>query len=212
MEAEKCLTRQVGKVGNPNEGAQVWPNNEIKFTDLKKKPLSSILNIMHWNTDQLRPLSIKQALLMALLGDFGVGKTDVLIAAALKAAEDADNIVFLLLGMKSAKILEIKNKKLFANTAVRIVRVDPAEIEMFLKTQQEENAGKNIAVFMDEVEISTPDKKAMMTKNSTTSLATLLTTLQSNTKMSWLVLSTSSLLDSTDDKQSDIKLSLIFNE
>ena len=78
---------------------------------------------------------------------------------------------------------------------------------MFLKLLKEENPDKNIAVFMDEVEVSTSDKKAIMTKNTTTSLATLLTTLQSNTKMSWLVLSTSSLLDSTDEGQSSIELS-----
>merc|ERR1719312_533883 len=206
MGAEKRLTRQVEKVGKPNEGAQEWPNKKVKFTDLKKKPLHSILSIMYLNLDQLSPLSIK-ILFMIFLGDFGVGKTDMLMAAALKAAEDEDNIVFFLLGMKSAKILEIKNKKIFGDTAVRVVKVEPAEIEMFLKTQKEENVDKNIAVFMDEVEISTPDKKAIMTKKSTTSLATLLTTLQSNTKMSWLVLSTSSLLDTTDDEQKGIKLS-----
>ena len=78
---------------------------------------------------------------------------------------------------------------------------------MFLKLQKDENANKKIAVYMDKVEVSTSDKKAIMTKNTTTSLATLLTTLQSNTKMSWLVLSTSSLLDTADADQTDIKLS-----
>merc|ERR1719495_1296535 len=200
MEAEKRHAKHVQKLGKPNESAQEWPKNKVKFTDLKKKTLNSIINIMYLNRDQLIPLSIKDALLLVFLGDFGVGKTDVLMAAARQAAEDEDNIVFLLLGMKCAKILEIKNRKLFKNSAVRVVRKDPEEIEMFLQLQKEENPDKNIAVFMDEVEVSTSDKKAIMTKNSTTSLATLLTTLQSNTKMSWLVLSTSSLLDNTYDK------------
>ena len=198
--------KHIEKVGKPNEGAQLWPNKNVKFRDLKKKPLNSIPGIRYLNMDQLIPLFIK-ALLLVLLGDFAVGKTDLLMAAAIEAAKDEDNLVFYLLGMKSAKILKIKNKKLFENTAVKFVRKDPEEIEMFQKIQKEENAAKNICVFMDEVEVSTSDKKAIMAKSSTTSLATLLTTLQSNTKMSWLVLSTSSLLDYTDDKQKDIKLS-----
>merc|ERR1719495_342264 len=184
MEAEKRHAKHVQKLGKPNESAQEWPKNKVKFTDLKKKTLNSIINIMYLNRDQLIPLSIKDALLLVFLGDFGVGKTDLLMAAARQAAEDEDNIVFLLLGMKCAKILEIKNKKLFENSAVRVVRKDPEEIEMFLQLQKEENPDKNIAVFIDEVEVSRSDKEAIMTKNTTTSL-----------------------LDSTDDKQKDIKLS-----
>merc|ERR1719427_1654057 len=88
------------------------------------------------------------------------------MAAARQAAEDEDNLVFLLLGMECAKILEIRNKKLFENSAIRVVRKDPGEIEMFLKHEKEENPDKNIAVFLDEVEVSTSDKKAIMTKNT----------------------------------------------
>ena len=89
--------------------------------------------------DQLIPLSIKDALLLVFMGDFGVGKTDVLMAAARQAAEDEDNIVFYLLGMKCAKILEIKNRKLFENSAVGVVRKGPEEIEKFLQLQKKEN-------------------------------------------------------------------------
>ena len=40
------------------------------------------------------PLSIKDVLFMVFLGDFGVGKIYILMAAAIKKAEDEDNIVF----------------------------------------------------------------------------------------------------------------------
>ena len=73
----------------------------------------------------------------------------------------------------------------------------------FLKTQ---NKNKKIKFFMDEVELTDSDKEAMVAKNKTSDLSSLLTTLQDNTNMSWVVLSTSSLLDVTDTEQKEIKL------
>ena len=51
-----------------------------------------------------------------------------------------------MVGMKSAKILKIKFKKLFSNSTVTVLRKHPDELENFLIEQNED---KKIALFMD---------------------------------------------------------------
>ena len=62
---------------------------------LKGKPLGHVLSVMFWNSDQYCLLKfLRKGESCILLADYGCGKTSILMAAAIMAAEDLGTTVY----------------------------------------------------------------------------------------------------------------------
>ena len=67
----------------------------IKFSDLRDKPLGHTWSILFWTHEQLNLLEkLRSGENIVLCGDYGTGKTSLLVFAALEAAKDANCEVF----------------------------------------------------------------------------------------------------------------------
>ena len=80
----------VGGGKDPQSGA-----SSIKFSDLKGKPLGHIWSILFWTQEQLNLLEkLQSGENLVLCGDYGTGKTSLMVFAALEAAKDPNYRVF----------------------------------------------------------------------------------------------------------------------
>ena len=81
----------VGGEEGPQTGA-----TSIEFSDLKGKPLGHIWSILFWTQEQLNLLGkLQSGENLVLCGDYGTGKTSLMVFAALEAAKDPNYRVFL---------------------------------------------------------------------------------------------------------------------
>ena len=83
---KRCPDEVVGVGGE--EGPQTGATS-IEFSDLKGKPLGHIWSILFWTQEQLNLLGkLQSGENLVLCGDYGTGKTSLLVFAALEAAKD----------------------------------------------------------------------------------------------------------------------------
>ena len=90
----KLVGVQGDVVGIGGEEAPQGGATSIKFSDLKGKPLGHTWSILFWTQEQLSLLAgLKNGKNVVLYGDYGTGKTSLLVSAALEAAKDPNSRV-----------------------------------------------------------------------------------------------------------------------
>ena len=207
-----------GDEGLPQDGA-----TSIKFSDLKEKPLGHIWSILFWTEEQLKLLEkFKSGKNIVLCGDYGTGKTSLLVFAALEAAKDPNSEVFFIpvtnmlnsMDTNNHNVLDEAVKMKFEGTNVRVITIGDLGIHRgnhsggderhhlireFLNTMSQKRG--DIKVFIDELPLYEKDLKDIMDPRigKNTQLAATLNLLESNTTQTWVALSTLSLLDNSED-------------
>ena len=216
-------TRLVGK-RNPGEIAGVGGENQgflsraatVAFSDLKRKPLGHTSSIIFWTQDQINLLTMKDKNLL-LCGDYGTGKTSLLVSAALEAAKDSYYKVFFIsaTNMYNASteqaeyVLDEAVRMKFEGTSVKVVTLGELRklnggnthdeddrhklIKEFIQTQSQP-----IKVFIDELPLFQIDLERILNEDPT-QLADLLKILETHSSQTWIALSTLSLLDNSED-------------
>ena len=82
----------VGGEEGPQDGTTT-----VEFLDLKKKPLGHTLSILFWTPEQQKlRRRLEKGENVLLYGDYGTGKTSLLVFAALEAAKDpSSRVIFI---------------------------------------------------------------------------------------------------------------------
>ena len=116
-----------GDEGLPQDGA-----TSINFSDLKEKPLGHTWSILFWTQEQLNLLEkLKSGENIVLCGDYGTGKTSLLVFAAMEAAKDPNSKVFFIpvtnmlnsMDTNNYNVLDLAVKMKFEGTNVRVITI-----------------------------------------------------------------------------------------
>jgi len=190
---------------------------------LKEKPLGHNWSILFWTQEQLTLLEkFKSGKSIVLCGDYGTGKTSLLVFAALEAAKDPNSEVFFIpvtnifnsMDTNNHNVLDEAVKMKFEGTNVRVITIGDLGIHRgnhsggderhhlireFLNTMSQKRS--DIKVFIDELPLYEKDLKDIMDpiKVKNTQFAAPLNLLDSKTTQTWVALSTLSLLDNSED-------------
>ena len=222
-EKRPCELVGVGGEEGPQRGT-----TSIEFSDLRDKPLGHTWSILFWTKEQLNLLDkLRSGENVVLCGDYGTGKTSLLVFAALEAAKDPQCKVFFipvanLSDGDDQNVLDEAVKIKFEGTAVTVITMkdigmnrrsatdgdDRHQIirEFLERTVQKD---KNIKVFIDELPLFKEDlkqlqiiqlykKKKLPIQFQTIQLAKTFELLESHTTQTWVALSTLSLLDNSE--------------
>ena len=201
----------IGGEEGPEHGAST-----IDFLDLKAKPLGHTWNILFWTQDQLCLLeSLKNGENIVLCGDYGTGKTSLLIFAALEAAKDLDTKVFFITAIherENGNVLDEAMRMKFEGTTVEVLTLkDLRELHRGLADNMRFNGNDThilirefiktktqpVKVFIDEFHMSEVDLRSL-TKREDTAMAETMTILEKHSLQTWVALSTLSLLDKSE--------------
>merc|ERR1712130_637456 len=200
-------------MGGPQGGAI-----SIKFSDLKNKPLGHTWSILFWTPEQLDLLDkLNNNNNLVLCGDYGTGKTSLLVFAAIEAAKDPNCGVFFIpaTNMSKAKkeeiefVLDEAVRLKFEGTSVKVVTIGDLRklhgestseaddrhhlIREFIKTRSKQDK-----VFIDEMPLFQKDLERILDEQSTEFIKTL-EIIEKDTQQTWIALSTLSLLDNSED-------------
>ena len=215
---EQRVSHLLQRMGEPNKQLHAFPKRPkggFKFQDLKKKALAHPVSVLYWNTEEYEILSAEE-LFLFLLGEYGTGKTLLLLAAARKAAEDPEAQVFFFVANKWDKMLELSLKKQLEDTTVKVMNIhslmatmktkSPAvAIEKLCQQQQEHT---KICIFLDECPLNKNDEEALKTSGRDSDLLSLLATMRLYCHQAWVVGQTGSLADNTGDVVDNVSLSV----
>ena len=204
---EQRVSDLLQRMGEPNKQPHAFPKRPkggFKFQDLKKKALAHPVSVLYWNTEEYEIISAEE-LFLFLLGEYGTGKTLLLLAAARKAAEDPEAQVFFFVANKWDKMLELSLKKQLEDTTVKVMNIhslmatmkteSPAvAIEKLCQQQQEHT---KICIFLDECPLNKNDEEALKTSGRDSDLLSLLATMRQHCHQAWVVGKTGSLADIT---------------
>ena len=147
---------------------------------------------------------------LVLCGDYGTGKTSLLVFAALEAAKDPNSRVFFipvtnLFTANDNNVLDEAVKMKFEGTNVTVVTIGDLKIHRgnhsgvderhhlireFLRTQRQDKTG--VKVFIDELPLFEKDLKDILDPSivKKTELDETLNSLESCTAQTWVALST----------------------
>ena len=196
-EAEKRVAKSLKRIGAPNENPQGAQCLEaaVNFSDLEGRILSSIPNIIYYNPEQKTILSSPQDYLV-YAGDYGTGKTYMLMAAARRAAEDKSVKVLFCTASQWDKMLQIKLKKQFQGSDVEVLSLASLMTSMGTMNSQKKGEKKSVACFLDEVPLTKADKKAAKAGTGSSELVSLLNTLHAGSGRAWVSIRSGDMADS----------------
>ena len=203
--AQAKLDNELRRMGSPNSFPAAEESGILKkpnFSDLHQKALGHITSVIYWNKDQLEVLKdsqMKENILLA--GDYGTGKTILLMAAARKAAENQSKTVIFIpaTGWRNlckykdiSHLLDIK-LKLDLEPNVQVIKLSNFKGNTFKECLQnfldKEGNKESLALFLDEVEMSRDDwKKIREKKGSPDDILECINKIESQTSQAWIVL------------------------
>ena len=182
----------------------------ITFKDLKGKSLGHVWSIIFWTDEQMDLLaSLKGDKSIILCGDYGGGKTCLLVSMARKAADEHFQVYFITTtsfeeAVATEYILDMAMKQKFEGSGVEVVTLTELRrtlnlpqasvsdlITEFMKTIEN---NENVKLFFDEFPVSTKDL-VNVNKNEQSDLADLLNVIAKNCKQAYVALKTTCLLD-----------------
>merc|ERR1711962_1071079 len=192
------------------------------FTDdmdprsLKKKPLGHVQNIIFWNDEQMQLLNdLKNAKSLVLCGDYGGGKTSVMVSAAQKAAKEGFKVFVITTTsfeetVDTGYILDVAMKEKFRelnSDTVDIEVVSLMEIrkklslgfnfsvtDLIKKFMESITDQERVKIYFDEFPVSKSDLEAVR-KNKDGDLTKMLRAIHENSHQAYVSLKTTCLLD-----------------
>ena len=212
--------RMLGDVAGVG-GEEVPQDGEtlIKFSDLKEKPLGHTWSILFWTQKQLNLLAmLRTNQNLVLCGDYGSGKTSLLVCAALEASKDPNFKVLFIptTNMYNANskhtefILDEAVRMKFYGTCIEVVTLgelrkvhggnmlEEEDDRHYLIREFVQTRNQPMKVFIDELPVFQIDLERIL-EGENTQLADLLRVLETHSSQTWIALSTLSLLDNSED-------------
>ena len=202
--AQDKLDNDVRRIGKPNDFLTADEGGVFKidkFSDLHQKPLGHIASVIYWNKDQLELLNnsqMKKSVVLA--GDYGTGKTILLMAAARKAAEDPSKTVIFVPATEWQKncqsvpcLLDIKLKMELEQEGIKVIKLTDFKGHNFHECLKDflskKGDNENLALFMDEVSLSNNDMRNILyKKENPLTLFDSLKAIKANTSQAWIAL------------------------
>ena len=193
--------RRLGKSNVFPTADEAGVFKKMKFSDLHQKPLGHIASVIYWNKDQLELLNnsqMKKSVVLA--GDYGTGKTILLMAAARKAAEDPSKTVIFVPATEWQEncehipcLLDMKLKMELEQDSIQVVKLTDFNGDNFktcLTDFLSKNGDKeNLSLFMDEVSLSRDDWKNIRDKKGNPlAFFDSMKTIKENTSQAWIAL------------------------
>ena len=199
------------------------PEHQFNHKDLQKKHLGHVWNIIFWSDEQMGLLNdLKRAKSLVLCGDYGGGKTSVLVSAARKAALDKFKVIV----VTTAFFEETINNGYIIDVAIRakfkeIIDREHVDIEVtslmdirkalgpgfestptkeLIKSFMEMKGDKeNLKIFFDEFPVSKGDYVSVK-NDSESDLVKMLKAIEENSYQAYVSLKTTCLLDTVVHK------------
>merc|ERR1712172_291617 len=214
-EIRDVLGRLIGDA-NGITGIPLPLPDQLDAQGLQKKPLGHIQNIIFWNGEQMELLNdLKNTKSLVLCGDYGGGKTSVMVSAAQKAALDGFKVFVITTTsfeetVDTGYILDVAMKEKFRemnNGNVDIEVVSLMEIrkqlklgfnssitDLIAKFMQNIGDSEKVKVYFDEFPVSKNDLEAVR-QNKDGDLIKMLKAIDENSCQAYVSLKTTCLLD-----------------
>jgi len=204
---ERVAGDAVGISGLPN----ALPD-DLDLKGLQKKPLGHVQNIIFWNDEQMQLLDdLKKTKSLILCGDYGGGKTSVMVSAAQKAALDGSKVFVVTTTsfeetIDTGYILDVAMKEKFRETnnveVVSLMEIrkqlnlgfNSSVTDLIRKFMQQNGDKENVKVYFDEFPVTKSDLEAV--KNDRDGdLIKMLKAIDENSCQAYVSLKTTCLLD-----------------
>ena len=197
----------------------------INLSDLADKPLGHTWSILFWTQEQLNLLDkLRSGENIVLCGDYGTGKTSLLVFAALEAAKDPNCRVFFVPATNifnptednAGYVLDEAVKMKFEGSGVEVVTIgdirQPYSVrktfwedsrlddrhQLIRELSKIENEKSTPAkFFIDELPVFHKDLEGILDGKGT-QMSETLQTIESQCSQAWIALSTLSLLDNSE--------------
>ena len=192
-------------VGDKAVGTGTVPDalpDKISTSDLKNRPLGHVNNIIFWNDEQMELLSDLKSKNMSILlyGEYGVGKTSLLLAAAQNAAEDGFEAIFVSCAEKSSAVINVALKEKLSNIRFEVASFEGISsrniaVVRFIKKFE---GNKKVKFFFDEFPTSPQDYDLIQ---EDCSLVRVLRAIDKNSCQSLVSLCTERLLDACNMRE-----------
>ena len=230
-EHKETHTKLVGKrkpdevVGVGGEEGPQTGATSIEFSDLKGKPLGHIWSILFWTQEQLNLLGkLQSGENLVLCGDYGTGKTSLMVFAALEAAKDPNCRVYFVPATNIFRpkedttdyILDEAIRLKFEGTSVEVVTIGDIRIPQSVRetfqvdswtddrhqlirelVKVESQESTQTKFFIDELPVYQKDLMAILNDRST-QVGETLKAIDFHCTQAWIALSTLSLLDNSE--------------
>jgi len=215
-EVRKVHERMVGA----GTGVNILPDalpEQFSESDLKKKPLGHVTNIIFWSEEQMQLLEdLKSPGSLVLCGDYGGGKTSIMVSAAQRAAREGFKVYIITTTsfeetVDTSYILDVAMKEKFGRmvweeevdlTVTSFMDIhkelglpfNSSACDLITKFMEVHGDKEKVKVFFDEFPVSKGDLDAVK-KNKGGELTTMLKAIDEKSCQAYVSLKTTCLLD-----------------
>ena len=215
-EIRKVHERVVGARSGVTPFSDPLPE-QFSGSDLRNKPLGHIMNIIFWSEEQMQLLEdLKGPGSLVLCGDYGGGKTSVMVSAAQKAARDRFKVFVITTTsfeetVDTGYILDVAMKEKFGKmvwdeevdlTVTSLMDIhkelglpfNSSTTDLITKFMEAHGDKEKVKIFFDEFPVSKGDLEAVK-KNKEGELTRMLKAIDDGSCQAYVSLKTTCLLD-----------------
>ena len=217
---QKEISKVHERIVGAGSGVTILPDSlpeQFSGSDLQKKPLGHVMNIIFWSDEQMQLLEdLKGPGSLVLCGDYGGGKTSVMVSAAQRAAREGFKVFIITTTsfeetVDTGYILDVAMKEKFGKmvwdeevdlTVTSLMDIhreldlpfNSSASDLITKFMEVHGDREKVKVFFDEFPVTKGDLEAVQ-KNKEGELTRMLKAIDEKSCQAYVSLKTTCLLD-----------------